>query len=115
MRVYIAGPITKGERTENVRNAILAGEQVRRAGHAPYVPHLDFLWGLLVPVAYPDWLALDHEWLKVCDALIRIPGESPGADKEVEWAMAQGIPVYFGVSSFLTTTGSGAPIKKALY
>lgn len=95
MRVYVAGPISKGDRTKNIRKAILAAEALRKAGHTPYLPHLDFLWDLVVPgVQHDDWLKLDHEWLKVCEALVRLPGESLGADQEVRWAKELGIPVY---------------------
>ena len=105
MRVYIAGPITQGERTENIRNAILAADALRLAGHAPYVPHLDFLWGLLIPVSYEAWLALDFAWLAVSEALVRLPGASVGADREVAEAHRLGVPVYYGVDKFLTQKG----------
>lgn len=39
MRVYIAGPYTKGDVVENVRAAVFAGDEVFEAGHSPYVPH----------------------------------------------------------------------------
>ena len=40
------------------------------------------------------WMAIDLELLSKCDALIRLPGDSKGADIEVDYAMANGIPVY---------------------
>lgn len=103
MRVYIAGPITKGERTTNIRNAILAGDAVFKAGHFPYIPHLDFLWEMVAPSSYEDRLRLDFAWLSVCDALIRLPGPSAGADREVVEAMRLGLPVFNGVEEFLGT------------
>ena len=102
MRVYIAGPISLGDRVANIRQAILAADLVLRAGHTPFVPHLDFLWELVVGDApYEGRMAYDHEWIKVCGALIRLPGASSGADREVVWARELGIPVYFSVDDFL--------------
>ena len=36
-----------------------------------------------------------HRLLKKCDAVLRIDGESTGADQDVELARSLGIPVYF--------------------
>ena len=33
-------------------------------------------------------------WVAVCDALVRIPGYSPGSDEEAGHATRLGIPVY---------------------
>lgn len=77
----------------NVRAAILAGDEVWKAGFTPFVPHLSHLWHTVSPHPYDDWLALDMEWLAVCDILVRLPGESAGADEEVEYARERGIPV----------------------
>lgn len=92
MRVYISGPYSKGNQATNVRNALEAGDRVWRAGHIPYVPHLTMFWGLLFPHTYREWLQLDLEWIKLCDIVIRLPGESSGADEETELARSLGIP-----------------------
>ena len=101
MRVYIAGPYTKGDVVVNTRTAILAGQAVLARGHTPFVPHLTHFWHFLVPGEYEQWLALDLGWLEVSEALIRLPGESSGADREVERAHALGIPVFYNVHDFL--------------
>lgn len=43
---------------------------------------------------YPIWLDMCFEQIKRCDALFRMDGFSPGADKEVELAKKLGIPVF---------------------
>lgn len=100
-RVYVAGPITRGDQFANVRNGILAGNELADKGYAPYVPHLTCYWHAITPRAYESWTALDNEWIPLCDALLRIPGESPGADKEVELAVSLGIPVYYSMDDLL--------------
>ena len=77
--VYVAGPIAKGDQHLNGRAAILAAEQLRHAGFAPFVPHLCFAWHMIAPVGYDAWLAFDFAWIARCDALVRLPGDSAGA------------------------------------
>lgn len=94
IRVYVAGPYTKGDVAINVREAILAATELSDAGLVPFVPHLTHFWHTVVPRPYEDWLRLDMEWLRLCDFVLRLPGDSNGADKEVAEARRLGVPVY---------------------
>jgi hypothetical protein len=98
---YVAGPISIGDQIANCRAALDAGEQLRRGGYAPFVPHSLVLWHLLHLVPYEAWLEYDFAWISRCDALVRLPGESLGADREVAHARLCGLPVFFGVEAFL--------------
>lgn len=109
-RVYVAGPFTKGVCEQNVRAAILAGDRLLSAGLVPYVPHLNFLWGMVCPHDYEEWLALDMAWLSQCDAILRIPGESPGAEREIAFAESRGIPVFYHESRLLEWAFRGGPV-----
>jgi hypothetical protein len=100
-KVYIAGPYTKGDVALNVRVAIEAADRVLKAGFIPFLPHVTHFWHLVCPGPYEQWIDYDLEWLPACDALIRLPGESKGADGEVKRAIELGIDVFFGVDSFL--------------
>ena len=102
MRVFIAGPYTNGDVALNVQTAIMAASKVFDAGHHPFLPHLFHFWHLVLPRPYEDWTALDLAWLQFCDALVRLPGPSNGADQEVICAEALGIPVYYDVDAFLS-------------
>ena len=95
MKIYIAGPYTKGDVAQNVRRSIEAADSIRYLGHTPYNPLLTHFWHLLYPHDIDYWYKLDMEWLEVCDAVFRLPGESVGADKEVARATALGKPVFF--------------------
>jgi uncharacterized protein DUF4406 len=86
MRVYIAGPITKGDQFLNLRRALEVATDIRAKGHIPFIPHLTCIWHMIFPSDYEDWLMFDFAWIEVCDALFRMPGESPGADREVAYA-----------------------------
>ena len=93
-RIYVAGPYTKGDVAVNVRVAIEAADQLADAGHYPFVPHLTHFWHLVSPRPYEFWCDLDNQFLPFCHAVLRIPGESAGADKEVALAESLGIPVF---------------------
>lgn len=99
--VYIAGPYSLGDQAQNVRNAVLAGSQLLDLGFAPFIPHLTHFWHMLTPRSYDTWMRLVTYWLKHCDALIRLPGDSSEADKEVRAANALELPVYLSVDAFL--------------
>jgi hypothetical protein len=99
-RVYVSGPYAKGDAAENVRRAVMAADELLRAGHVPFCPHLSHFWHLLCPKPREAWLQYDLEWLRACDAVVRLPGESEGADAEVEAARELGIPVYGSVGEF---------------
>jgi hypothetical protein len=101
MRVYVAGPISRGDQFRNVTMAIAAAQCLLDAGHAPYVPHLNYSWHMMYPGTWETWLKLDEAYLSVCNALVRLPGESVGADREVNYAHSLDIPVFHGVNEFL--------------
>ena len=94
MRVFIAGPYAGGDPVLNTQAAVRAAEAVVALGHTPFVPHLSHLWHLVSPHEVDYWLRLDMAWLEACDCLVRLPGESPGADGEVRRAKDLGLPVY---------------------
>jgi hypothetical protein len=95
--IYIAGPYSGGDTVINVRTAILMAEGLMMLGLIPYIPHLTMFWHLITPHNYDFWLKYDLNWLDKCDGLLRLSGESSGADKEVEYAQARGIPVYYSI------------------
>jgi len=93
--VYVAGPYTEPDPVENTRAAFDAGSRLLdTALVVAYVPHMSMFWHFLHPRPYADWLELDLEIVDRCDALLRLPGKSPGADREVERAQRRGIPVF---------------------
>lgn len=97
MKIYIAGPYSKGDVAQNVRNAIHAGDYVSRFGHIPFIPHLTHFWHMLCPHEYEFWMEQDDVWLAECDAILRLEGESAGADREVERALELGLSVYTSI------------------
>jgi hypothetical protein len=99
MKVYVAGPYTKGDVAVNIRTAIVTADQLVNLGFVPFVPHLTHFWHLVKPRPYEFWCDYDNQFLPCCDAVLRIPGESTGADKEVEYATKLGIPVFYSIQA----------------
>ena len=98
-RVYISGPYTKGDVAVNVRNAIKAADKLANLGYVPFVPQLTHFWHLVCPRPYSDWLEIDLEFLPLCDVVLRLPGDSAGAEIEVKTAEKLGIPVLSSVDA----------------
>lgn len=98
LKVYIAGPYTRPDPCANTNAACKVWDQLWEAGYAPFCPHWSHFQHTMMPRPYADWLAYDIEWLKACDVLLRLPGESSGADKEVEFANAHGITVVHSIA-----------------
>src|SRR5689334_9793045 len=92
--VYIAGPYTSPDPCENTNRAIKMADQLLARGFAPFVPHLSHFWHTVSPKPYQTWIDYDLEWVKRCDCVLRLCGESKGADGEVALAESIGIPVF---------------------
>ena len=109
--ILIAGPYRSGtgddpqKMANNLRRLEEASWPIFKAGHVPMIGE----W-----VALPIWRvagghsvgdALYDEILhptagrliERCDAILRLPGESSGADNDVRFAHERGIPVYYHV------------------
>lgn len=50
---------------------------------------------------HADWLRVDFEYVRRCDALLRLPGESVGADAEVSEALRIGVPVFYSIDDLI--------------
>jgi nucleoside 2-deoxyribosyltransferase len=93
--VYIAGPYSHPDPVANTHAVIaLASELIDEGLVTPFVPHLTLLWHLVRPRPLEFWYAYDVAFLQRCDALFRMPGDSSGADREVEFASTRDIPVF---------------------
>jgi hypothetical protein len=121
-RIYIAGPISRGDLAHNIRQANDAFWSLLRAGFAPLCPHWSCYAGgpRSVPdlpgepgyvyakaealpngSTHEDWMGLDLPWVAVADGVLRLPGESVGANAEVDCAFEHCIPVFRSVAEVI--------------
>lgn len=94
--VYLAGPYTRPDPSINVNRTIEVAEQLQDLGTITcFIPHLTHLWHVVHP--HEDinhWYEYDLAMLARCDALLRLDGDSSGADAEMKFAEERGIPVF---------------------
>lgn len=110
LKVYISGPISNGDVEQNVRTACKAATELIKLGYAPLVPQLTAY--LQSPVAslsagfdHETWMEVDLPWVDVADVVLRLPGLSRGADREVTHAQVKGIPVFFSIEELKSWDG----------
>jgi hypothetical protein len=96
--VYIASPYSNGDPEANVRRQIDAAETLMLYGFCPVVPLYSHYHNLIYQHPYYEWMAIDFAKLEKCDAVLRLPGESAGADEECERAKVLKIPIYYSLS-----------------
>ena len=91
--VYISSPYTKGDQAINVRNQMVMTDELMTKGFCTITPLYTHFQHMIRPRNYEDWMKVDLELVRRCDVVLRLPGESSGADKEVAYAEKLGIPV----------------------
>lgn len=91
--VYVAGPYSYPDPVDNMRRALVVATELWEV-MVPVVPHLTGFWHFLHPRPWEEWLAYDEAILGRCDALLRLEGDSEGADREVDFAVLIGLPVF---------------------
>jgi len=108
MMILIAGPYRSGTGDDptlleaNLRRLEEAAWPIFQAGHLPMIgewvalPVLRGAGGASVadPVAEQIMYPAAERLLAFCDAVLRLPGTSRGADQDVKIAQKRGIPVY---------------------
>ena len=112
LMILIAGPYASGTggdaalMRKNLDRLEEAAWPVFRAGHIPMIGEWVALpvlssagaTGPTDPLAADVMYPTAHRLLQHCDAVLRLPGDSVGADKDVEIARERGLPVYYALA-----------------
>lgn len=97
-KVYIASPYTLGDVAKNVKAQIDTANDLYELGFNVFTPIVAAHFQHMVhPRNWDFWLELDYEWIDVCDCLLRLDGESAGADLEVEYAKRKDKKVFYNI------------------
>jgi nucleoside 2-deoxyribosyltransferase len=92
--LYLAGPYTHPDPIENTHRAAIVGTLIyEQTEWVPFIPHLSLLWHMVTPRMPAHWYELDLHQLAHCDAIVRLPGASTGADREMEVAAELGLRI----------------------
>jgi hypothetical protein len=111
MLILIAGPYRSGTGDDpalmarNLEKLEEAAWPIFRAGHVPMIGEWVALpvlrsagaGGVTDPLAEQVMYPTAERLLAHCDAVLRLPGESTGADQDVAIARERGLPVYSDV------------------
>lgn len=101
LKVFISSPFSAGDQIVNARVQYDMWDKLLTEGFIPFAPLWSIHQHLFNPRRYNEWIEWDTEWVKVCDCLLRLPGESPGGDIEVAAARDAGIPVFFSLEELI--------------
>jgi hypothetical protein len=113
--ILIAGPYRSGTGDDpvlleaNLRRLEEAAWPVFEAGHIPMIGEWVALpvlrsaggTGLADPIAEAIMYPTAERLLQHCDAVLRLPGESKGADQDVAIARERGLPVYHSIEELV--------------
>lgn len=106
LRVYIAGPMTNGGQgydMKRIHEAVDTYFTLIVLGYTPHCPQLTVFCDFMCPnrLSHDEWLELDERYIDNSDVVLRLPGESVGADRECAYAKANGIPVVRSVAAIV--------------
>lgn len=94
--VYIASPYSSNPE-QGVQRSVDVWHYLEQLGFHPIAP---LLMHFMQP--QPDairCMVWDLHEVRRADAVLRLPGHSPGADREVEEARAIGVPVFYSIET----------------
>lgn len=98
MKIYIASPYSMGDKQANIRRQVDAAQALRERGHHAFPPlAVSAEWDNAYPATWEEWMEWCLTFLPCCDAVLRIGGESVGADTEVRAAKEIGMVVYYSI------------------
>ena len=105
IKVYIASPYTIGNTAVNVRVQIDAVNKLMNYKFAPFSPLYSYFQHMIHPRPWEDWMEVDFVWVEACDCILRLPGESSGADQEVKLAKKLNKPIFYSIDELLIHYG----------
>ena len=120
--ILIAGPYRSGTGDDpelldrNLRRLEEAAWPIFRKGHVPMIGEWVALPvlasagadGIADPLAAQVMYPTAHRLLQHCDGVLRLPGDSRGADLDVAIARDRGIPVWFSIDEIPDAASTAA-------
>jgi hypothetical protein len=95
VRIFISSPYSNGDQQANMRRQIDAAQALRERGHHALPPLVvGHGWDKVHPATWQEWMEWCLVFLPCCDAVLRLDGESIGADIEERAAKEIGMVVY---------------------
>lgn len=102
MIIAVAGPYsapTQEERNSNLERMNEAAAMLLKSGHLPVIgvnAALPVLAHISEAEHYETIMSISMAVISCCEAILVI-GESPGANRERDWFINKGLPVYYNI------------------
>ena len=94
--VFLSGPFSDEPMARTLDAADLQHWLIDK-GYVVFCPHTSFFWlDQIRPRRYEEWMRQCLAFIQKCDIVVRMPGVSPGSDRECAAAAEAGIPVLHG-------------------
>lgn len=101
IKVYVASPYTIGDVAVNVKRQMDITNELYKYGFNVFWPLHSHFQHIVYPMPYEHWTKIDLDWIDACDCLLRLDGESKGADSECEYAFDKGVLVFYSIDKLL--------------
>lgn len=101
--VFVSGPYSNNIE-ENLNNVIEVSNKLIDMGFVPVIPHFYHYIEVKHEKPYDVWLNCALGLLERSDIYFRLPGESPGADKEEAFADELDMVKYYSIDDLLQDT-----------
>lgn len=105
IKVYIASPYTLGDVAVNVKTQLDMANILMDKGFVPFTPLYSHFQHMAHPRPYTDWIEIDKVWVLICDCVLRLDGESKGADGEVEIGKNNNKPIFYSTDDLYSYYG----------
>jgi len=99
--VYLSSPYSIGDKEKNVQRQFDAAKILIDRGFNVWCPLVGHFMQPTLNLSWEEWLKIDLDWLSRCDVVLRLDGESKGADEEVLYAEENSIPVYYKIEELI--------------
>ena len=100
--VYIASKYSFGDNFVNTQKQIEVANMLLDEGFIPISPLMNSVWyNMQKERSWDFWMGHDFHLLDQCECLLRLPGDSKGADMEVAYALEYGKKVYYDIESLI--------------
>lgn len=96
IKVFVSSPYS-GNVEENVQFQVDIGNELMDLGFFPFTPLLYDEMEKKKSRSYDFWIHFTAAWITDCNCLLRVGGESKGADGEVKLAKEKNIPVFYSI------------------
>lgn len=97
IRVYVTSPYTKGDVDNNGKTQLDCADELINHDFIPFTAQTR----MAHPRPYEDWVKTDLQWVEECHVVLRFPGESTVADREVKHARELGVPIVYSLEDLL--------------